>query len=132
MSGCFLPGIVQKKRRDTKRALGVSFPRVHAMVYSVDNGILKELEMDHHQEFMKYLDVYDLMGPADDITGLFDFDDIPGEETLVDPMSAFEADANERLRLDALLAAELGINAEHVHCVGEHCPPADSEHGHSH
>ena len=63
-------GIVQKKRLENKKHRDVSLPKVHAVVYSVENGVLKELDMDEVKLFQKFGKIYNLLG-NEDLTSLF-------------------------------------------------------------
>jgi hypothetical protein len=54
-----LAGIVQKRHLETKKT-GRAFPRIHALVYDVGDGILKQLELDEASMFKKYSEVYGL------------------------------------------------------------------------
>jgi hypothetical protein len=67
---CNLPAIVQKKRLETKAKFGTAFPRVHGLVYSIADGILKELSVDHISDMRKHFKVYDLFS-VEDASALF-------------------------------------------------------------
>ena len=54
---------MQQRHLNTKR-VGRAYPRVHALVYSVSDGILKELELDEPGMFKKYSSVYNLFPEA--------------------------------------------------------------------
>lgn len=51
---CVLPATVQKARLASKRQTGHSYPRVHALVYDVADGLLQEIDMAHLAQFHKY------------------------------------------------------------------------------
>jgi hypothetical protein len=87
---------VQKKRLETKAKLGYAYPRVHGLVYSIEDGILKELSVDHISDMQKHFKVYDLFS-VEDMSGLFtpmagphdrgydDDDDLTPIEDLIGP-----------------------------------------------
>ena len=54
---------MQQRHLITKK-VGRAYPRVHAVVYSVSDGILKELELDEASMFQKYSSVYNLFPEA--------------------------------------------------------------------
>ena len=58
---------MQKKRWETKQTRGSSYPRIHALVYSVEDGILHELPLDNAElgSFAKQFKVFDLYGNED-------------------------------------------------------------------
>ncbi len=62
---------MQKKRLATKASRGVSFPKVHAIVYDVANGLVKELDMKGTNS-LKHGKIYSLLGSnLDDMSALF-------------------------------------------------------------
>lgn len=56
----FKTGIVQKRHLETKAEGGRALPRVHALVYSLEDGILKTIPLDEADMFQKYSSVYNL------------------------------------------------------------------------
>ncbi len=54
--------IVQKRHLQTKKLYGKAYPRVHGLVYSVSDGILKKLDTDEADMYRKYSSVYGLFG----------------------------------------------------------------------
>ena len=140
-------GVVQKRRMETMRDTGVAFPRIHALVYSVEDGILKELDIDHHAEFERYSHIYDLFGAhqtgwnQEDISSMFSFeeeeDGIVGKPASVNAdagcdsvgsgsatVTEFAVNATTILLKDVQLMADLGLDdEEHDH---------DHDHSHSH
>ena len=47
--------VIQKAKR-----LNKGLPRVHGMVYSLEDGVLKELEVHHDEETHKFMSIYAL------------------------------------------------------------------------
>jgi hypothetical protein len=75
-------GIVQKKRHSTKLDRGISLPKVHAVVYSVEDGILHELDLNSVKSFRKYGRIYSLLGDSEDLSDMFalEGDDKPAKD----------------------------------------------------
>ncbi len=54
---------MQKRHLVTKQQYGKAYPRVHGLVYSVSDGILKKIHTDESEMYRKYSSVYGLFGP---------------------------------------------------------------------
>jgi hypothetical protein len=108
-----VPGIVQKKQLEMRAKGKYSFPRVHALVYSVEDGILKELDIDHHKEFEKHAHWYDLYGQhKNDLKDAFGFvHQGDGDEIEASVLG----NASEILLANPELLASLGLDDHGLH-----------------
>merc|ERR1719436_408804 len=64
----FKTGDVQRKRAQTGGPGKVSYPRIHAMIFSPHDGILRKLEVDLKGYLAKYKNIYNLYDSEDKST----------------------------------------------------------------